>query len=234
MIWLRGSHYKIFSCILRDLMVRQMQFKYVWYFQKGQIFVAHLRVVTGVDDFVFNSAMGCYILFFIQMFTKWGMSAGDRVLQPMLERFFLSSIRLLTFEARTSYGAAGNSHTKNILSAVCDLSQAGRFQKNFCLFSRDCWDFYEQAPFHPHAICSNMLEIHWTARKLCSLCKCRYYSCLPWLSGMLGIRRKKEQGERKLQDSAVRNELGAWRRNRTRNKEYNLRLHLCNIHKEQN
>lgn len=44
---------------------------------------------------------------------------------------------------------------------------------------------------------------------------------------MLGIRRKKEQGERKLQDSAVRNELGAWRRNGTRNKEYNLRLHLC-------
>lgn len=40
------------------------------------------------------------------------------------------------------------------------LCQAGRLQKNFCLFSRDYRDFNEQAPFLPHAICSNKLEIH--------------------------------------------------------------------------
>lgn len=160
------------------------------------------------------------------MFAKGSMSVVNQVLQPKLESFFLSSFRFLIFEARISYGVAGNLCIKNLLSAVCDLCQAGRFQKNFCLFSRDYWDFNEQAPFLPHAICSNMLEIHWTARKLCSLCKCRYCSCLPWLSGMLGIRKKKERGERKLWDSAVRNELGAWRRNGTRNREYNLRLHL--------
>jgi len=78
----------------------------------------------------------------------------------MSERFFLSSIRLCILEARTSYDTAGNLCVKNILSAVCDLCQAGRLQKNFCLFSRDYRDFNEQAPFLPHAICSNKLEIH--------------------------------------------------------------------------
>lgn len=33
-------------------------------------------------------------------------------------------------------------------------------------------------------------------------------------------------GERKQQDSAVRDELGTWRRNETRNKEHNLRVDL--------
>lgn len=65
------------------------------------------------------------------------MSAVNQVLQPKLESFFLSSSRFLVFEARISYGVAGNLCIKNLLSAVCDLCQAGRFQKNFCLFSRD-------------------------------------------------------------------------------------------------
>lgn len=63
MVWLCGSYYKIFSCILRDLMVRQIKCKYEWYFQKGQIFVAHLRVVTGVDNFVLYFVIVCSVIF---------------------------------------------------------------------------------------------------------------------------------------------------------------------------
>lgn len=162
------------------------------------------------------------------MFAKQGISAGNKILQPTPERFFLSCISLLVFEASSIYGAAGNLYMKNLLLSVCDLCQAGIFQKKFCLFSRDYWDFNEEAPFLPHAICGNMLEICWTARKLCSLCKCRYCSCLPWLSGMLGIRKKKEMGG----EETAR--LGSWTwiesmENGTRNREYNLglRLHIC-------
>lgn len=43
---------------------------------------------------------------------------------------------------------------------------------------------------------------------------------------MLGIRKKEVWGEREQQDSAVRNELGPWRRNGTRNKKHNFRVDL--------
>lgn len=118
-------------------MAGPVQLKFVWYFQEGPVLVLTEEYSLQLTFFVFNTAMYCFILFSIQMFAKGGMSAGNQVVQPTLERFFLSSIMFLNFEARTSDGVAGNLSIKNLLSAVCDLFQAGRFQKNFCLFSRD-------------------------------------------------------------------------------------------------